>query len=136
MAIATMRGMRNLSKQYRIQANALPEITRELERVKAECQDITVNSRKMQIGPFCCAILARFLDMEPADQHAFVAEGARRVDGLLAGEDQRGEWVRPGPRPPGSNGGEPTADPRLTSPEPSRARPATPPPAPRRKRSG
>lgn len=96
MATARMRGRRNLSKEYRIQANALPEIIRELERAKAECLDVTVNGRKMQIGTFYCAIVARFLDLEPADQHAWIAAGARRVDGLLEGEDAGGRWQRPG----------------------------------------
>jgi hypothetical protein len=92
--IATIRGMRKLSKEYRIQLDSLAEIRHELDRLAFVFRDVRVGTRKASEGHVANAALLLLLAMEPAERERAVGLGLERLHALLTMDEATPEAVR------------------------------------------
>jgi hypothetical protein len=109
MIATKMRSMRNLNEGPRLAGSTAPEIRRAfkiaMERIGSRCKA----SGATKPGEFLSAVVIHFLDQPDAEQLDAVEYGMRRLEEILAGQDEGGDWVRPdGKTPAGGTGGVPS----------------------------
>jgi hypothetical protein len=83
-----MTGMRALTRDHRLQALSVPDITEPFEDAAIALSRVfEFNGRKLKAGPLLNAIVMRFLEMSEKEQAEFAGEYLARLELLLAEDD-------------------------------------------------
>lgn len=84
-----MTGMRPLTRDHRLQALSVADITEPFEDAALALGRVhEFNGRKLKAGPLLNAVVLRFLEMDEAERSAFAAEYLARLEVRLAETDQ------------------------------------------------
>jgi hypothetical protein len=106
MIATRMRGMRNLNEGPRLFGSTLSEIKRGYDVARARIGGRVRLRGATKTGEFLSSILVHFLDLTEAQQVAVVEHGMRRLEAMMEGADEGGDWRRPEPAaPPGAGKG-------------------------------
>lgn len=84
-----MAGMRSLTRDHRLQALSVADITEPFEDAALALGRVyEFNGRKLKAGPLLNAVVLRFLEMSEAERSAFAAEYLARLEARLAETEQ------------------------------------------------
>lgn len=77
--------MRSLTYKHRLQAQSVPEITEEIERLTMiHSRKFRFKNRRLKPGPVMNALAAVFIDLSAEEQEQILRRGLDRLEGILA----------------------------------------------------